>query len=100
MKDAGLSKEILSRNIVSLSSGLKKIIMVVSALISQRKLVIMDEPTEYLDPIMKKNFFNLMQKHKCKGITFFVSTHNLLEIDKYVDYLVVIKNGEIALSKY
>jgi ABC-2 type transport system ATP-binding protein len=69
--------------------------MIIGALICECKMIIMDEPTEYLDPIMRNNFFRIIKKYQKKGTTFFISTHNLDEIEKYADFLIVIKDHKI-----
>jgi ABC-2 type transport system ATP-binding protein len=60
----------------------------------------MDEPTEFLDPIMRNNFFKVAAEYQKRGTTFFVSTHNLDEIEKYANHLTVIKDAKIAFSGY
>ena len=59
------------------------------------KLVILDEATSGLDPIMQQEFYKLLLEEKEKGTTIFYSTHILGEISKVCDRVGIIKNGEL-----
>jgi ABC-2 type transport system ATP-binding protein len=60
----------------------------------------MDEPTENLDPDTRDIFYAILNKiSKQWKSTIFVSTHNLDEIRNYINYLVIIVNGEIKEVK-
>ncbi|MDR2568017.1 MAG: ABC transporter ATP-binding protein [Mycoplasmataceae bacterium] len=90
----------LNSKLNKLSAGLKKLILIINVFVSERELIIMDEPTEFLDPIMRNNFFKVAAEYQKRGTTFFVSTHNLDEIEKYANHLTVIKDAKIAFSGY
>jgi ABC-2 type transport system ATP-binding protein len=91
-------EELLNKNLHSLSSGEKKKIMIIQALLHDPDLLIMDEPTENMDPESRSQFYKLIAAEHKKGKTIFVSTHQLDEISKYATDVVVIKNGEIKLQ--
>lgn len=84
-----------NKKIGELSLGNRKKTSIIQALMSQKKLLILDEPTSGLDPLMQEKFFNLLLKLKNNGITIFLSSHNLMEIERYCDRAIIIKDGEL-----
>lgn len=86
----------LDKKIGSLSFGNKKKVAIVLALIHSPELLILDEPTNGLDPLMQKNLFKLLLREKEKGNTVFLSSHNLVEVETLCDEVAVIKNGKIV----
>lgn len=82
-----------------LSKGQQKKFELIMALCHHPKLIIMDEPTANLDPIVRNEFIEVLQEHIDKdGVTVFYSTHITSDLDKVGDYLVFIYNGKIILS--
>ncbi len=86
----------LSKKIGELSFGNKKKLSLIQGFIKDADLIILDEPTNGLDPLMQNKFFELLLKEKQKGKTIFLSSHNLSEIEKYCDKVAIIKDGEIV----
>lgn len=86
----------LDKKIGELSLGNRKKVSIIQALLKKSKLIILDEPTSGLDPLMQNLFFELLLKEKKKGCTIFLSSHNLSEIEKYCDRVLIIKDGKIA----
>lgn len=78
-----------------LSLGNKKKVAIVQALINKPKLLILDEPTNGLDPLIQKRLFELLEKARNNGTTIFFSSHNLVEIEKVCDRVAVIREGKI-----
>ena len=82
-----------------LSKGQKKQFELVMALCHHPKLLIMDEPTSSLDPIIRNEFLELMQEHMdMDNMTVFYSTHITTDLDKSADYIVMIYNGKLLLQ--
>jgi ABC-2 type transport system ATP-binding protein len=81
-----------------LSSGQKKKILIIQALIHNPDLLIMDEPTENMDPDARMVFYQIIEQLKNEKKTIFISTHNLDEIQKYADYIIIIKDGIIQYT--
>lgn len=82
-----------------LSKGQKKQFELIMALSHHPKLLIMDEPTSSLDPIIRNEFLELMQDHiEMDSMTVFYSTHITTDLDKSADYIVMVYNGEIFLQ--
>lgn len=74
----------------------KDIIKYAQSLINNPKLLILDEPTNGLDPLMQKKLFNILIEEKEKGNTVFLSSHNLVEVQNLCDRVCVIKEGKIV----
>ena len=72
----------LKRRIDDLSYGNKKKVGIVQGLLHQPRLIILDEPTAGLDPLMQQKFFNLIQDENRRGATVFFSSHILTEVQK------------------
>lgn len=82
-----------------LSKGQKKQFELIMALCHHPKLLIMDEPTSSLDPIIRNEFLELMQDHiEMDNMTVFYSTHITTDLDKSADYMVMVYNGKILLQ--
>ena len=88
----------LDKKIATLSLGNRKKVCIIQALLKNSSLFILDEPTNGLDPLMQEKFFKKLLERKEQGATIFLSSHNLLEIEKYCDYAVIIKDGKIVDS--
>lgn len=83
------------KKIADLSLGNKKKVAIVSALLQNPKLLILDEPTNGLDPMIQHRLFGLLEKKSKEGMTIFLSSHDLHEIQAHCDRAAFIKNGEI-----
>lgn len=77
-----------------LSLGNKKKVAIVSALLHEPSILIMDEPTNGLDPLMQQRLFAYL-KEKSNEMTIFLSSHNLTEIQDYCTKVAFIKKGKI-----
>ncbi len=84
-----------SKEVHSLSLGNKKKVAIIQALLHQPRLLILDEPTGGLDPLMQKRFFNLLKEEHKKGTTIFFSSHVLSEVQKLCNRVAIIKEGRI-----
>lgn len=86
----------MKKKVSELSFGNRKKVSLVQAFLKSRGIIVLDEPTNGLDPLMQSKFFDLLLKEKEKGATIFLSSHNLSEIEKYCDKVVIIKDGKIV----
>lgn len=84
-----------NKKIEDLSFGNLKKVGIVLAFVHEPKLLILDEPTNGLDPIMQQTFYELLEEEKQKGTTIFYSTHILNEISKVCDRVGIIKEGKL-----
>ncbi|HCZ07449.1 MAG: beta-exotoxin transport system ATP-binding protein [Thermotogota bacterium] len=78
-----------------LSMGNKKKVAVVQALMHRPKLLILDEPTNGLDPLIQKLLFEFLKEEKERGATVFFSSHILSEVERLCDRVAMIKDGRI-----
>lgn len=84
-----------SKKIEDLSLGNSKKLGIVLAFMHEPKILILDEPTNGLDPIMQQTFYELLNEEKAKGTTIFYSTHILNEVSKLCDRVGIIKDGKL-----
>lgn len=85
----------LQRRIDDLSYGNKKKVGIVQGLLHSPKLIILDEPTAGLDPLMQQNFFNLIREENQGGATVFFSSHILGEVQRLCNRVAIIKEGRM-----
>ncbi len=89
----------LKRKIDDLSYGNKKKVGIIQGLLHEPKLIILDEPTGGLDPLMQQKFFNLLREENKKGATILFSSHILGEVQKLCDRVAIIKEGKIIKTE-
>jgi ABC-2 type transport system ATP-binding protein len=85
----------LKRKISDLSMGNRRKVSIVQSLIHNPRLLIMDEPTIGLDPLMQSIFFELLRSENKKGMTIFFSSHILSEVQILCRRVAIIKKGNI-----
>jgi ABC-2 type transport system ATP-binding protein len=85
----------LDRKISDLSMGNRKKVSIVQSLIHSPKLLILDEPTTGLDPLMQAKFFDLLRAENRNGMTIFFSSHVLSEVQTLCKRVAIIKEGKI-----
>lgn len=85
----------LHKKMRELSLGNKKKVAIVQALVNNPKLIILDEPTGGLDPLMQKKLFDTLKALRKRGTTIFLSSHNLMEVENLCQRVAVIKEGKI-----
>lgn len=95
-----------TRKIDELSFGNRKKVAIVCALQHRPELLVLDEPTGGLDPLMQKEFFDILRERNKEGTTIFLSGHVLSEIQRNCTRAAIIRDGRIiacdsvdALSK-
>ena len=86
----------LDRKIKGYSKGMKQKLGIIQAFMHDPELVVMDEPTAGLDPLLQQEFYNFLKKEKKKGRTMFFSSHILSEVDKICDRVAIIREGGLV----
>lgn len=86
----------LMKKIDDLSYGNKKKVGIVQGLQHSPRLIILDEPTGGLDPLMQQTFFDLLREENERGATILFSSHILSEVQKLCDRVAIIKDGKLA----
>lgn len=85
----------ISRKVDELSFGNRKKVAIVCALMHNPRLLILDEPTSGLDPLMQREFFEILQERNQKGVTVFLSSHVLSEIQRNCTKAAIIRDGKL-----
>ncbi len=89
----------VTKRVKELSLGNKKKVALVVTLMKRAPLLILDEPTTGLDPLLQKKFLDLLLKEKERGTTILLSSHVLSEVEKVCDRVTLIKEGQILFSE-
>lgn len=89
----------LKKKIDDLSYGNKKKVGIIQGLLHEPKLIILDEPTGGLDPLMQQKFFQLLRDENKRGATILFSSHILSEVQKLCDRVAIIKEGKIIKTE-
>jgi ABC-2 type transport system ATP-binding protein len=79
------------------SSGMKRKLGLLQALQADPPLLILDEPTEGLDPLMQESFYELLGEAQRRGRTVFMSSHVLSEVGRVCDRIALLRKGELVL---
>ena len=85
----------VNRKIEDLSYGNRKKVGIVQGLLHSPKLIVLDEPTGGLDPLMQAKFFDLIKRERDAGATVLFSSHILSEVQNVCDRVAIIKDGRI-----
>ena len=86
-----------SRKVDELSFGNRKKVAIVCALQSNPELLILDEPTGGLDPLMQREFFDIIRERNQSGATVFLSSHVLSEIQRNCSRAAIIREGKMIV---
>ena len=86
------SRQVKARN---LSGGMQKRLDIACALIHDPKILILDEPTADLDPVLRKQMWNIIKKINEKGTTILMASHFLDEVEAFCDRIAVLRKGEM-----
>lgn len=85
----------VSRKVDELSFGNRKKVAIVCALQHRPELLVLDEPTGGLDPLMQKEFFDILRERNKAGVSIFLSSHILSEIQRNCTRAAIIRDGEV-----
>lgn len=91
-----LSRHDLGQKIKHLSHGTRQKLGIVQAFFHQPRLLILDEPTIGLDPLMQEAFYTLLRLTQEKGATVFFSSHNLSEVEKVCHRVAIVRDGTLV----
>jgi ABC-2 type transport system ATP-binding protein len=91
-----LSARTLARPVRDYSRGMRQKIGIIQALQHDPELAILDEPTEGLDPLMQRAFYEVMAELRAAGRTIFFSSHVLSEVERVCDRVAIIRAGRLV----
>jgi ABC-2 type transport system ATP-binding protein len=92
-----LSARDLQRKVREYSTGMKRKLGIVQAFQADPALLILDEPTEGLDPLMQDALYDLLADTRRRGRTVFMSSHVLSEVERVCDRIGLLRRGELVL---
>jgi ABC-2 type transport system ATP-binding protein len=79
-----------------LSRGNRQKIGVVAAFMGHEPVLVLDEPTSGLDPLLQREFLALLAEARAEGRTVFLSSHNLVEVERSCDRVAMIREGRLV----
>jgi ABC-2 type transport system ATP-binding protein len=80
------------------SKGMLQRLGLAQALIHQPKLLILDEPTDGVDPAGRLEIREILNRLTDKGVTVFINSHLLTEVESFCDYVAIMRKGQLALE--
>ncbi len=86
----------LNKKIKEMSLGNKKKVGLINALFHEPKVIILDEPTAGLDPLIQIELYKIIKEFKERGSSILLSSHNLNEVQNHCDHILIIKDGLIV----
>jgi len=86
----------LSRHVGKLSHGSKQKVGLIQAFAHRPDLLVLDEPTLGLDPLIQQEFYRLVDEVKAQGRTVFISSHILPEVERVCDRVGIIREGHLV----
>ena len=90
----------IKRSVRRLSKGMQKQVAFWLGLCAMPDVMLLDEPVDGLDPVMRRNVWSLILSDvEKRGLTVLVSSHNLRELEDVCDYVGIMHNGKIAIEK-
>ncbi len=84
-----------TKKFYELSTGNKKKAAIVCALAPKPRVLILDEPTNGLDPMIQKRLFSELKNQSSQGVSILLSSHNLSKVQEHCDRVAFIKQGKI-----
>jgi ABC-2 type transport system ATP-binding protein len=89
----------LSRTIQKLSHGSRQKLAIVQAFMHEARLLILDEPTNGLDPLAQQVFYELINEEKERGVTVFLSSHVLSEVERSCSRVGIVRDGHLIVTQ-
>ena len=106
LKDMSYAQSIINKlqldptaKLKRMSKGMKQKTAIVAAFMADPEILILDEPTTGLDPLMRKEFISILDEEKKKGKTILMSSHMFDEVEQVCDRVAMIKDGKIIAVK-
>lgn len=82
-----------------LSTGNRQKLSIVLALMHEPELLVLDEPTRGLDPLLQETMHNYLLEVKKQGGTVFISSHDFGEVERICDHIGIIRNGDLVANE-
>ncbi|MCW5958715.1 MAG: ABC transporter ATP-binding protein [Pyrinomonadaceae bacterium] len=94
----GLQEKDWNRQLRKFSKGMLQRVGIAQSLINDPEVVFFDEPMSGLDPIGRREIRQLIEELRARGVTVFMSTHILSDIEALCDNVAILRNGKLAAS--
>ncbi len=91
--DLSQAKNMLAKN---MSGGMKRRLDIACSLVHDPKILILDEPTADLDPVLSNKIWNILRVVNQKGTTVILASHHIIELEHLCDRIIIFKDGRIA----
>lgn len=85
----------MNKKVSDYSTGNKRKLGIILAMMHKPDLLILDEPTSGLDPLMQQTFNHMMNEYKAEGHTVFLSSHVLSEVQSICDRVGILRDGQL-----
>jgi ABC-2 type transport system ATP-binding protein len=89
----------VNEKVKQLSTGNKQKLALLLGMLSNPKILILDEPTKGLDPLFQEEIYEILLEFKAQGGCVFFSSHNLSEVERLCDRIGVIRDGKIVANE-
>ena len=89
----------VNKSLGSLSRGNRQKFAIIQALMNKPEVLILDEPSSGLDPLMQEVFYSLLKESKSMGVAIFMSSHILSEVQKICDRVGIIRDGRLIAER-
>ena len=80
------------------SKGMLQRLGLAQALMHRPKLLLLDEPTDGVDPVGRRDIREILNRLTWTGVTIFINSHLLSEVESFCDHVAILRKGEVALQ--
>ena len=88
--------EVRKRAVEKLSGGMSRVASFAITLMGNPRIVVLDEPTNELDPVRRRQIWDIVEELNTAGVTVILVTHNVLEAERVIQRVAIISNGNIS----
>jgi ABC-2 type transport system ATP-binding protein len=94
-----LGQDALNRRLHTYSKGMKQKLALTAAIQTHPRLLVLDEPTDGLDPLIQRSFERVLRQLRDQGTTVFMSSHDLAEVERTCQRVAIIRDGQIVAEE-
>jgi len=94
-----LDRASLKRRLGTYSKGMRQKLAIIAALQHDPAVLVLDEPTDGLDPLIQRNFEALLGELRERGTTVFMSSHDLAEVERTCERVAVVRQGRLVANE-
>ncbi|MBP2057232.1 energy-coupling factor transport system ATP-binding protein [Lactobacillus colini] len=98
LKRVNIAEKLFSKSPFDLSGGQMRRVAIAGVLASEPDILCLDEPAAGLDPQGKKEMFQIFKNYQTEGHTVILVTHEMNDVARYADNMLVMDGGELAIS--